>query len=118
MAGKKKFEFSEHGTYEDNVSAFFTHISAEDAVLAGELQSHAKSLSQGSYNQQAVLKELLAAIETNAQSATVPGVAAQGQTPAPAPVQTGNAAAVTGWLLEGLSIEGFAASITRASLWS
>jgi hypothetical protein len=104
MANK---EFSEHGTYEENVSGFFTHIAQEDAVLAGELQTHVKSLSQGSYNQQAVLSGLLAAIENQSQGTTVPAGAAGGQVSAPAPVQAATVTAVTGWLLEGLSIEGF-----------
>jgi AAA domain len=104
MAGKKKFEFSEHGTYEENVSSFFTHISQENAVLAGELQTHVKSLSQGSYNQQLILNGLFAAIENQSTGTTS---ATGGQRSTPAPVQAVTTTTVTGWLLEGLSIEGF-----------
>jgi hypothetical protein len=40
----KTFEFAEHGAFESNVAAFFTHMGQEDAALAAELQSHLKPL--------------------------------------------------------------------------
>jgi hypothetical protein len=101
---KKSFEFTEHGAFEANVAAFFDHMAQEDAALAPELQSHFKALSQGTYNQPDILNGLFAAAEKPAppKNASAAAAAAAGQgAAAPAP------ASATGWLLEGLSIEGF-----------
>jgi AAA domain len=99
------FEFTEHGAFEANIAAFFAHVTQEDATLAAELQSQSKALSQGTYNQQAVLNGLLATVESPAQSmaAASSSGAAGSQAAAPA----AGPAPATGWLLEGLSIEGF-----------
>ncbi|WP_442753288.1 hypothetical protein ACNHKD_09735 [Methylocystis sp. JAN1] len=97
------FEFTEHGAFDANAAAFFAHMAQEDAALAGELKSHFTSLSQGTYSQPAVLSGLLAAAEnpSQPQSANTPSGPGGGQA-APA-----GSASTTGWLLEGLSIEGF-----------
>ncbi|MFT4117918.1 AAA family ATPase [Bradyrhizobium sp.] len=104
-ASKKSFEFTEQGAFEANMEAFFTHMGQEDTALAADLQSQFKALSQGGYKQQDILNGLLAAAEnpsppTNVSpSAAV--VAGQSATSAAAAISA------TGWLLEGLSIEGF-----------
>ncbi|UPJ57013.1 AAA family ATPase [Bradyrhizobium sp. 192] len=101
----KKFEFTEHGVFEANIAAFFGHMAQEDAALAGELQSHFKALSQGTYSQQDILNGLFAAAGKPSQPQTANPVsgAATGQGAAPAAALP----SATGWLLEGLSIEGF-----------
>ncbi|UWU70568.1 AAA family ATPase [Bradyrhizobium sp. NC92] len=101
----KKFEFTEHGVFEANIAAFFGHMAQEDAALAGELQSHFKALSQGTYSQQDILNGLFAAAGKPSQPQTANPVsgAASGQGAAPAAALP----SATGWLLEGLSIEGF-----------
>lgn len=82
---------------------FFTHMGQEDAALAAALQSHFKALPQGTNNQPDILNGLLAAAEKPSQAKSVAAsMAAAGKgAKATAP------ASATGWLLEGLSIEGF-----------
>lgn len=98
------FEFTEHGTFDANAAAFFAQMAQEDAALAAELKAHFKALSQGTYGQPAVLSGLLAAAEnpSQPQSASAPSGPASGQ-----PMVAAGPASATGWLLEGLSIEGF-----------
>ncbi|MGJ4949001.1 hypothetical protein [Bradyrhizobium sp. HKCCYLS20291] len=101
----KNFEFTEHGVFEANIAAFFAHMAQQDSALSGELQSHFKALSQGTYNQQDILNGLFVAVGKPSQPETVNLVssAAGGQGAVPAAALP----SATGWLLEGLSIEGF-----------
>jgi hypothetical protein len=102
---KKGFEFTEHGALETNAAAFFANMAQEDAVLAAELQSQFKGLSQGTYSQQDVLNSLFAAAEK--PTPTTKASAAVAATGDPNATAAGAAPTATGWLLEGLSIEGF-----------
>src|SRR5436190_22108689 len=99
------FEFTEHGAFDANAAAFFAHMAHEDGPLAAELQSQFKALSQGTYNQQDILNGLFAVAEKPSQPQSAnpaSGVTGgQGATPAAA------VPSATGWLPEGLSIEGF-----------
>ena len=100
---KKSFEFTEHGAFETNAAGFFTYMGQEDAALAAELQSHFKALPQSTNNQPDILNSLFSAAEKPSPPKSVAAstaAAGQGAT-ATAP------ASATGWLLEGLSIEGF-----------
>jgi hypothetical protein len=104
-ATTKNFGFTENGALQANIAAFFAHLGQKDCVLAAELQSQFKALLHGTYSQPALLTSLLAAAEkpSQPQSTTVPSSRLGGQTTPPA----SSPAPVTGWLLEGLAIEGF-----------
>jgi hypothetical protein len=104
-ATTKTFAFIENGALQANIAAFFAHLAQKDCALAAELQSQFKALLNGTHSQPVLLTSLLAAAEklSQSQSTTVSSNTTGGQTTPPA----SNPAPVTGWLLEGLAIEGF-----------
>lgn len=106
------FAFNENATLEENLSAFGSHISQIDAALVIDLCDQFPILLEGKHKAEEIWDRLFElcvtppAAETNAatqvqtavKNANVP--AAAHSLPAPPPT-------VTGWLLEGVLIEGF-----------
>ena len=113
------FEFDVNAGLDKNLNAFSDHVIGVDAALGAALQRRMPGLLDGSYEVRGVWDALLAA---TAASAPDPAAAAEIATAghrssdmaAPLPAQNPAALqpqpappAVSGWVLEGLSIEGF-----------
>lgn len=101
------FAFDENASLDDNLSAFGDYISQLDLKLGAELRGQFTALLEGKYKADEVwdrLFDICAAppAEGDGEVATAPANAMDAAQPAAAPLPT-----VTGWLLEGLSIEGF-----------
>lgn len=106
------FEFNENASLEENLSAFGSHISQLDAALAADLCDRFPILLDGKYKVEEIWDRLLDICVT--PPATEAVATAQEQTAAanpnaPAVVQSlpTPPPTVTGWLLEGVLIEGF-----------
>jgi len=104
-ATSRNLTFDENGVFEANVAAFFAHVAQEDAALGAELQSQFKALSEGPFNQSDFLNGLFAAAEKPSPVKNASATAAAATSQSATPVRT--TVTATGWLLEGLSIEGF-----------
>ncbi|MBB3971857.1 hypothetical protein [Hansschlegelia beijingensis] len=105
------FAFDESASLEDNLARFAAHLTQADAALGPELAKHFAAMAADTHDEEAV-RDLLAATSPSPPSSAVaaPGPAATPQ-PAPTPPAAGPSPPapnpITGWLLEGISIEGF-----------
>lgn len=108
MAVTAAFGFDENADLESNLTKFNTHLGLHDAALSAQLTTFYPVLRDETYTSSTVWNGMFQAIldaeAAVAQQTTLPTPAATGATAAAAvpPV-----AGPTGWLLEGLSIEGF-----------
>ena len=108
------FAFDDNASVEDNLTRFGAHLAQSDAALGPELQHHFAKLLADTHDEEVIRDALFAATEpvaTAGASAPATAVAPTAATapitlpPIPAPPTV--SVAITGWLLEGLSIEGF-----------
>lgn len=104
------FAFNQSADFGTNLDAFSAHMSGIDGVLGAELAPRLSGLRDNTVSQTDVWTALFQAVEAAKVAAAQPAA------PAPASPTPGTAAAplapaghnaVTGWLLEGISIEGF-----------
>lgn len=106
------FVFDENCDLDENLTAFGNYLEQLDAPLSLDLQACFHSLVDGTYEAEKLWDRFLdictnpptstKTIEPEGQTTNVTGSA-----PAPAQPSTMQLPTVTGWLLEGVSIEGF-----------
>lgn len=106
------FAFDENASLDDNIEAFGDYISQKDAALGAEMIDRFPALIDGNYKPEHIWDRLLEICITPPAEAEEAGSGEQGAAPpvaAPAAVQPPAAPlpTVTGWLLEGVLIEGF-----------
>lgn len=95
------FAFAENGTLAENFAAFDAFTAQIDSLLTLELSKHRPSLVQGEYTTSDVWDALLFAVNSQTPSSVTAAGLSTNHT------ATGAGGGITGWLLEGVSIEGF-----------
>ncbi|MDX0290295.1 AAA family ATPase [Sinorhizobium medicae] len=104
------FSFDENADSETNFDGFGTHLAQCDADLGAELPKHFPKLRTDTFSQQEIWNALFATVKPVENAAVKPGAepptGAASVNPSVTDAPTGHNA-VAGWLLEGVSIEGF-----------
>lgn len=103
------FTFDQSADFETNIGAFSTHATGVNDTLGLALAHHLPSLRNNAVSQAQIWTSLYQAVEAAKAAAGQPAAVAPPSAMPIASVSTTNngPAAVTGWLLEGISIEGF-----------
>jgi len=108
VAPAAAFSFDQNGDIETNLASFNVHLEQSDSFLSGVLSATFPNLRDETYETTDIWTALFDAVVAS-ENANIP--AAEGKTPAStsatAPVAPAAMLVATGWLLEGLSIEGF-----------
>ncbi len=104
--------FDENGSLDDNLTAFREHISQLDGDLAADMRGRLQALLDDNYEPDEIWDQLLAVCEeTPAADGDSEGAetdaAADGNVTAEPNLSAAPLPTITGWLLEGVSVEGF-----------
>lgn len=97
------FSFAENVSLATNLAAFTAHLGQIDAELGACIGSYFHDLKDGSVEQAVVWDSLFEATDPNQAKQSPSAV----NVPGNATANAANSNGVTGWLLEGISIEGF-----------
>ena len=101
------FTFNQNGDFGTNLVAFGTHLAGIDGTLGMELSKRFAGLRDGTLSQTDAWTTLFHAVEVAKAAAQPVASAPAGAAPAPTAAPVAGHNSVTGWLLEGISIEGF-----------
>lgn len=104
------FAFDENASLDDNLFAFGNYIDQIDAPLGADMRKQFSALLEGTYKADDVwdrLFEICAAPPTEDKDTSEVEVAIAPTNAATAPPLAAPLPTVTGWLLEGISIEAF-----------
>lgn len=109
------FAFDDNASVDDNLTRFGARLAQSDAALGPALRQHFASLLADTHDEDFIRDALFAASEpvaiaADASTPATTGAAAAApgpMSPPPMPAPFTASVAITGWLLEGLSIEGF-----------
>ena len=117
MAGPTTLIFAESGTFEGNLGQFENYLERLDPVLGSILSPALYKIADENYNRETLLSELFTAllqekdtVDQTVNAATIPSTddTSQPAKPSATPIaKPAIVAALTGWFIENLEIEGF-----------
>ncbi|MBY2985683.1 ATP-binding protein [Rhizobium leguminosarum] len=102
------FTFNQHGDFGTNLISFGMHLAGIDGTLGAALSQRFTGLRDGTVSQTDLWTSLFQAVEAAKSATSQPTTSAPATaTPAPSAAPATGHNAVSGWFLEGISIEGF-----------